>query len=320
MANLQARLLVVDDDPLNVQILLEYLEDAGYQTVTASGGEEAWALLERQAKDFYAVLLDRMMPGMDGMEVLSKMKSVEGMKVLPVIMQTAAASPHEVREGIEAGAFYYLTKPFQKEVLLAIVQAAVSNYAHYRALREQVEQSAPTLSCMKSGLFQIRTLEEAYSLARLLSGACPNPGKVIMGLVEMLVNAVEHGNLQITYHEKTRMQEEESWEQEIASRLALPENADKRVEVWFERRPEEVTITIKDQGPGFDWKRYLEMSPDLAFQTHGRGIAMARALCFDGLDYLGVGNEVVCTTKVSGEAKTEEHCLSSSIPLRSALT
>jgi len=92
------------------------------------------------------------------------------------------------------------------------------------------------------------------------------------------------------------------------------------VEVWFERRSEEVTITIKDQGPGFDWRRYLEMSPDLAFQTHGRGIAMARALCFDGLDYLGVGNEVVCTMKVSGGAKTEKQCLSSLIPLRSALT
>jgi len=60
----------------------------------------------------------------------------------------------------------------------------------------------------------------------------------------------------------------------------------------IERGKGELTFVIRDQGAGFDWQGYLEMSPERAFDTHGRGIAMSRMISFDNLEYRGRGNEV----------------------------
>lgn len=102
----QLPLLLVDDDPVNLEILVEYLEEAGYQTVTAGQGEEAWDILQQEPSQFQAVLLDRMMPVMNGMEVLANIKAHPSLNIIPVIMQTAAAASDEIREGIEGGAFF----------------------------------------------------------------------------------------------------------------------------------------------------------------------------------------------------------------------
>ncbi len=305
MNDSQPTLLLVDDDPVNLEILVEHLEEAGYQTVTASQGEEAWDIIQQGTIPFQALLLDRMMPVMDGMEVLAKVKTHASFSMLPVIMQTAAASSEKIREGIAAGAFYYLTKPYSKEVLLAIVAAAVRDFTKYQALQQEVAEQSGIYQGLESAQFHFQTLQEARTLALILAKACPDPGRVSMGLTELLLNAVEHGNLHITYDEKTRLQETEEWENEIARRLSLPEFAHKQVTVRFHRNAERIEFTITDQGPGFDWKRYLEMSPDLAFASHGRGIAMARALSFDTMEYRGVGNEVVCTINIAQKATRE---------------
>jgi anti-sigma regulatory factor (Ser/Thr protein kinase) len=78
--------------------------------------------------------------------------------------------------------------------------------------------------------------------------------------------------------------------------LALPENAEKKAFVTFERNDNELRFVVKDQGNGFDWHKYLEMSPERVFDNHGRGIAMAKTISFDRIDYQGNGNEVHATT------------------------
>ena len=69
--------------------------------------------------------------------------------------------------------------------------------------------------------------------------------------------------------------------------------------VEFMRNPGELRFTVRDQGKGFDWQQYLEMSPERAFDTHGRGIAMSKLLSFDRLEYRGCGNEVECVVKLT---------------------
>ena len=302
MDSSQLPLLLVDDDPLNLEILVDHLEDAGYATLTASSGEEAWDILQNENQSFQAVLLDRMMPGMNGMEVLAKIKSRESLDLLPVIMQTAAASPQEIREGIEAGAFYYLTKPFSKEVLLAIVESAVRDFTKYEDLQQKVTHQSEIFRRLDSAQFHFQTLEEASTLALLLANACPEPGRVVTGLTDMLLNAVEHGNLQVTYDEKTEFQKMGIWEEEINRRLTLPEYSNKWATVAFQRTPETIHYTITDAGQGFDWKDYIEVKPERAFLFHGRGIAMARAVSFDSVEYLGVGNQVVCTVNLTTDS------------------
>jgi len=145
------------------------------------------------------------------------------------------------------------------------------------------------LSC---GTFRFQTLDAARQLASMLSNACPEPAKVIVGMTELMVNAVEHGNLEISYDEKTRLYETDSWEQELRRRLSATPYSDRYVEVRFERSPQRIQVTITDQGKGFDWRQFLEIDPERMLHRHGRGIAMSRLISFDFVEYRGRGNEV----------------------------
>jgi anti-sigma regulatory factor (Ser/Thr protein kinase) len=126
----------------------------------------------------------------------------------------------------------------------------------------------------------------------LLANACPEPAGVSLGLLELLVNAVEHGNLGITTKEKSRLLHQGLWEKDVARRLEMPENADKLAEVSFRRDADAVRFTIRDQGEGFDWKAFQEFDPARAFEPNGRGIALARQLFFADLEYIGSGSEL----------------------------
>ncbi len=291
----QMKILVVDDEPLNLTIICEFLESAGaeYHWETAEDGQTAWEKLEQSPDRYNVILLDRMMPRMDGLEVLSRIKHHPILKEVPVILQTARAARDDITEGIEAGAYYYLTKPFQEEELLSIVRTAVNDHRRYLEMRQELDGNRLTLGLMQSCRFLYRTLDEARNLAAVLARACPNPQAVIMGLNELMINAVEHGNLGIGYDKKSLLNETGSWEREVTRRLALPAHRNKWVEVTFERCDGEIRIQITDQGKGFDCTPYLDISAERGSDNHGRGIALARMISFDRLEYLNQGNQVL---------------------------
>lgn len=289
----QSRVLIVDDDRFNREILVEFLDGEGYELVTAADGQEALAALAVPGDVYDAVLLDRMMPGIDGMEVLRRMKATPGLRWLPVIMQTAAAAKDQVVEGIEAGAFYYLTKPFEMDMLRSLVRSAVESSLTQRRLQAAVEQHRVLIGMMKRASFAVRTPEEARQLAVLVANAAPDPDQAVLGLSELLLNGIEHGNLGLSYADKSRMREEGTWETEVARRLSLPEYARRMVTLEFSRNGPGVEVLITDEGDGFDWRPYLELDPTRAFHAHGRGIALARKLSFESVEYLGKGNQVV---------------------------
>lgn len=284
--------LVVDDEPIGRETLAENLSEEGYQVVEAESGEAAWRLIDAKPERFDAILLDRMMPDMDGIEILRRVKMRPDMMHVPVIMQTGMTADSDVLEGLQAGAYYYLTKPFSADTLLAIVAAATRDYRGHKELAEEVQRQNRTLSCLVQARFLFRTPDDARNLAALAANAAPEPGRVVLGLSELMLNAVEHGNLAIGYDEKTRLIEEGALHDQIAQRLATAELGARQAELVIERAGDELVFVIRDQGAGFDWRAYLEMSPDRAFDTHGRGIAMSRMISFDSLEYCGRGNEV----------------------------
>ena len=293
------KILVVDDEPFNLEILIEYLEEESYQTVSALNGVLAWELLEQAPESFDTILLDRMMPEMDGMEVLARVKAHPTLKSLPVIMQTAKAAKEDVVEGLQAGAYYYLTKPFDKDKLLAIVKTAVQDHQEYRNLQRELVQTTGALCMMTSGTFRFKTIEEGQSLAAMLAHTTPNPEMVVVGLSELIINAVEHGNLGISYEDKTDLKEIGDWTQEVNRRLALPEHSGKHVVLNYSRTERDIHFLIQDQGKGFAWEKFLEISPERAFHTHGRGIAIANTLSFTRLEYLGEGNQVLAVVDLT---------------------
>jgi CheY-like chemotaxis protein/anti-sigma regulatory factor (Ser/Thr protein kinase) len=291
-------ILIVDDNRLDQQLLAAYLAESSYALEFARDGVEAMALLEHDPLRYDAVLLDRSMPRMDGLEVLVRIKEQPRLRMLPVILQTAAAGAEEVRQGMRAGAFYYLSKPYDAETLLAVLRTAVRDYGEYKELQKQVRRGMECVTLIDSATLRLRTVDQARDAAALFVNACPDPESVVIGLTELLVNAVEHGNLGITYDEKSALNAAGDWDAEVRRRLALPENADKRVELRMERDEREIRFTIRDGGPGFPWQKYLEVQPQRAYDNHGRGIAIARAMSFDRVEYRGNGNEVMAVVRL----------------------
>ena len=300
-----ARVLVVDDEPMNLVIIGEFLADTQCEVDTVESGEAAWQALNSE-RSFDLVLLDRMMPGIDGMEVLRRIKAESRLSDLPVIMQTAAATPNQVREGLQAGAHYYLTKPFEQGALLAIMRSALEGRRNAKSLRTRLETEHNVTPLIRRGGYELRTLNEAQSLASYLARLCPQPETAAMGLTELIINAVEHGNLGVSYQEKAALKLEDRWAEEIARRLALPENRDKRVAVDFVRDDKQIAFTVRDQGCGFDWQRYLDFDPDRAFDPNGRGIALARSLAFASLSYGGNGSQVTAVVALPAAGKSIE--------------
>ncbi|MCP5267760.1 MAG: response regulator [Zoogloeaceae bacterium] len=295
----QTRILAVDDEPLNLAIIEEYLSDEpGYLINAVQDGEAAWSALDESANAYDLVILDRMMPLMDGMALLKRMKSDERFAGIPVIMQTAAAAPEQVREGLAAGAYYYLTKPYEPETLCAVVRAAIGDRHALRRAESRADSLEKAFKLLTEIEFRFRTLDDAEELGRLLAEFCPNPQGVIFGLTELMINAVEHGNLGISYREKTLLLMENDWRPEVERRLELPQFRNRVATVRLIREPDALSFTISDQGNGFEWQRYLDFDPSRIFDPNGRGIAMAHRSSFCSIDYQGNGNTVIATVSL----------------------
>ncbi|MFC3625451.1 response regulator [Vogesella amnigena] len=286
------RLLLVDDEPLNLELLGELLQDAGYDTEAVANGEAAWQLLQQHGEQYAAVLLDQMMPGISGFELLRRMKANPHLAFLPVIMQTAVGAAASVQEGLSSGAFYYLTKPFSRDMLLAVVAAATVHWDRHQYFRELASQQMGALQFLQQAEFSFRTLQEARHVASLLAKTSPEPEKVATGLFELIVNAIEHGNLGVSFEEKTRLQQQEQWEQELERRLSDPQLGQRKVRLSMQRDAQALSFEVRDEGDGFDWQQFLAREPGQLLASHGRGIMIARRLSFDELEYRERGNVV----------------------------
>jgi len=111
----KATVLVVDDEPFNVDVLQQELDDLGYQTIIASNGQEALDKIKSQQPDL--ILLDLMMPVLDGFEVLKEIKADDSLRDIPVIIVSAEHDSKSVVKGIKQGADDYITKPIDSEHL-----------------------------------------------------------------------------------------------------------------------------------------------------------------------------------------------------------
>jgi adenylate cyclase len=148
-------LLVVDDVPDNVEILQMRLESQGYEVVTAGDGVEALESICKLRPDL--VLLDIMMPRMDGIETLKRVKADPLLPFIPVILVTARADAKDVIAGLESGSDDYLTKPVDHAALLARVRAML----RIKTLHDTVQAQAQRLEEQAANLAALnRTLEE----------------------------------------------------------------------------------------------------------------------------------------------------------------
>jgi DNA-binding response OmpR family regulator len=114
------RILVVDDDPMIRNLLLAMLESQGFKVVLAEDGQQGLDLLEAEPKplDYSLILLDVVMPGINGLDVLTRLKLKPETQSIPVVMLTGEDKAEDILAGYNVGADYYITKPFTRQQLM----------------------------------------------------------------------------------------------------------------------------------------------------------------------------------------------------------
>ena len=287
------KVLAVEDDEFAMSFLEAQINGLGHSVIKASDGQNALNIMSEHKDEIDVVLMDRLMPVMDGLTAVRRMKDDRSLRNIPVIMVTGADRTDEMKEGLDAGVFYYLTKPVEEGMLRSVLSAAVREAQQTKTLADELARHRTSFHLIDTAKFTFRTLDEARSLAAFIANCFPDPNRVLVGLGELLINAVEHGNMEIGYNQKTELIEQGTWESEITRLQKMPEYAHKFATATIVHKVDGTYVVIEDQGEGFDWKKFLQIDPARAGHNHGRGIAQAYTISFDKLTYNKKGNQAV---------------------------
>ncbi|MCP5201792.1 MAG: response regulator [Gammaproteobacteria bacterium] len=288
----RSTVLLADDDALARQLATEILEIEDFEVTATSDGEQAWAAIDEQPRLFDAVVLDGRMPGLSGFELLERVKRDPRTCDIPVVMLSGLTNVADVTAGIRAGAYYYVTKPYDPDLLVSVLRAAIDDRNNHAEVERKLATTVGALPLLTRAEFEFRTVDEAQALAGLVANVAPEPSRVVTGLWELMINAIEHGNLGIGYEEKTALMNSGQWHEEIANRQRRDPWRQRVVRLVAERDAERVRYYVRDEGEGFTPEPFLDFDPLRLTHAHGRGIAMACQFSFDAVHYLGRGNEV----------------------------
>jgi CheY-like chemotaxis protein len=299
----KCKILAVEDDMFSMAFLQAQIESLGHEIIKATNGREAITMLKAHYDEIDVVVMDREMPIMDGITAVRHIKQDAALRKVPIIMVTAADAPEEMQQGLDAGVFYYITKPVHENVLSSVLSAALRDVAQMRILSSELGQHKASFQMMKTAKFEFQTLEAAESLASFMANCFPEPSRVVSGLGNLLINAIEHGNLGIGYEQKGKLLASGLWRSEINKLQQSSTHRDKIATATIAVKEQGIYVVIEDQGDGFEWRKYMSIDPSRASDSHGRGIAQAYALSFDKLTYNEKGTQAVAL--VSHEAQLQ---------------
>jgi CheY-like chemotaxis protein len=162
---LDIKILLVDDEPVNLELLEAVLGPAGYSLIKAVNGEEALKYLEKDEPDL--ILLDVVMPGLSGYSVLEKIRKNKKTEVIPVILITALTGREEKIRGIDAGADDFISKPFDKAELISTVKTQVK----LSVLRRQIIEKQKLAGVMDMMIEGIVVTDERFGILQMNPGA-----------------------------------------------------------------------------------------------------------------------------------------------------
>jgi len=175
--------LIVDDNPENLGFLFEYLEECGYKVLVALDGEEALAYLAHTAPDL--ILLDVMMPVLDGFETCIRLKETPNARDTPVIFMSALSDPQDKVRGFDLGGVDYVTKPIHKEEVLARINAHVS----LRRLQKELEERNQLLERKHRELEERN--EELDAFSHMVAHDLRNALVRVVGFADLLLERSE---------------------------------------------------------------------------------------------------------------------------------
>jgi DNA-binding response OmpR family regulator len=294
----KTRILIADDQDALRTLLSRMLAREGFEPIEAKDGENAIELYKSLKPP--VVVSDIMMPRMDGLTLLREIKSIDPGAV--VILMTGHGNEEILLKALQGGASNFFKKPFNVRVLIREIHKifnykveAVRSYLFSPFLLEETKSFALTTG--NAPYFPVVN-QITLQLPCLLADAEILNLKI--GIEEMITNAIEHGNLGISFTEKSAAVEEGRFGELLEERLARGSNASKRVFISSHLTGEFFRISIRDEGDGFDWRNLPALLPENLLAYNGRGIFLTK-IYYTEVTYNDRGNEVTLVKRKKTE-------------------
>lgn len=293
-ARKQNNILVVDDEEMIVDLISGYFSDLGYKVVTAGSAEEAINALNN-GHDFHLVLTDINLPGYSGLELLKIIKETK--ENLPVVLLTGMKTLDTAISALQSGAADYITKPFDLASLRRVVEKSLKKTDRLLK-KEQVYGNLQYITMNFSFTSKEMNVDalakELANILKKMQFASDDKIKQFeLVFSETFTNALEHGNLELPSSMKGNdLLALTQFEMLKEERLADPAYANRSIHVTFECNPDLFSLTVKDEGPGFNWKKYLDKDHRLSKvnkKAFGRGFNIIMLL-IDEVHFNDKGN------------------------------
>jgi len=204
VSNQENTILVVDDTPTNLQVLFDLLSEQSYRVAIAKNGETALQRLETFQPNL--ILLDVMMPGIDGFETCQRLKANPNTRDIPVIFMTALSDSVDKVKGLRLGAVDYITKPIQHEEVLARIQVHLQLRNTTRTLEQRTADLDRVVKNLKDAQLQLVQGEKMSLLGQLVAGIAHeinNPINFVHGNLHSINNSCPPQSLKYSNAHKT---------------------------------------------------------------------------------------------------------------------
>lgn len=294
--------LFVDDEE-DIRFSFDVHFEGQFSIYLASNGREAMEILDRQP-EIGVVVTDIRMPEMNGLEFIRQSRDRHA--DVGFIVVSGHGEAEQIIEALRLGARNYMRKPYNLQELEEAIKREAVRFGVFREERNRrdrekfAEQFITNMEGLTYSLPNDFGLVApvAFRLAQAAKsiGICDEneSGIVALSLIEIITNAIEHGNLEITSPEKAELisKGESEYFTEWTRRAGAAPYVDRRVTVSAHINGEEAVIHVEDEGAGFEFENLPDpRDPNNLFLPHGRGILLARTF-MDQVDFLGNGNSV----------------------------
>lgn len=289
------RLLLIGCAGASPGKLEEQLSRLGFEVLAFREGPEALAAVGSPMKSADVVVLDWRCSAEKDVHFAEMLARNATVSLTPVLTLAAESRPEDARLASQAGLTNHLSMPCQlgdlKGALLDVI-ARAKQPVEARPGPFHLEDAVPLLESCR---FRFRTPEDIEKLVPLLARLFPEPDRTLAGISELMMNAIEHGNLEIGQERKADWIARGVYESELAKRLSTPPYSSRWGEVIINKREDGVMIVIMDQGCGFCWQDLINDQSEVngaILEPNGRGIATAKDVSFDQLRFNHQGNQV----------------------------
>ncbi|MBF0236810.1 MAG: response regulator [SAR324 cluster bacterium] len=292
-------IMIVDDQPSvrdTVRIGLRVIRKFKFTFLEAADGYECLATLRSGAKPDL-IVTDLMMPELNGMELIHRLKNNPETHFIPIIVISAKNSTIDVLEALKAGAIDYLTKPFtpqdlqraERTIELSLQLNRHRDEISWQQSQYEIRQWKLTRSLEKERIFHLNKIQQILPLChQLLAYYFPENKREIMciGVYEIMMNGMVHGNFEVSSDLRDLEDGEEKFFDAIKERQETRPYSDRFMTVQILLNEQALTLKVLDQGKGFSLKEIPAMEDETAYflMSHGRGITIART-AFDSVEF-----------------------------------